>query len=235
MVAPPLRRIIRSSMQAFVAFIFLIMTGSLVPVNRDFRQTPDGIPIFVVSNGLHTDVVLPLREPSTGLDWLQELHQPALTAQFTQYQYVAFGWGNEGFYLGSMGGKFPGPKAVLGALFPSRTLMHVDFYRGTPKAGERVVPLRISPEQYRRLTSYVRSSFAAPDSLGQYPLRLPRGYSSEDFFFRGRGRYHALRTCNDWTNQGLKQAGIRAALKAPLAASVLFQARQSKPINSENR
>ncbi|TGE08724.1 TIGR02117 family protein [Hymenobacter fodinae] len=226
MVSPSLRRVSSGCMQALVAFVLFLMTGSLVPINRDFRQTPDGVPIFVVSNGLHTDVVLPLRETRTGQDWLQELHQPALSAQFRQYQYVGFGWGNEGFYLGSMGHKFPGPKAVLGALFPSKTLMHVDFYRSAPQAGARVVPLRISPEQYQRLTTYVRNSFQAPDSLGQYSLRLPQGYTSEDFFFLARGRYSAWRTCNDWTNQGLKQAGIRSALKAPFAASVLFQARQ---------
>jgi uncharacterized protein (TIGR02117 family) len=230
MAAISLRRLTARGMQAFVAFILLLMTGTLVPVNRDFRQTPGGIPVFVVSNGLHTDVVLPLREARTGHDWLKELHQPALTARFGQYQYVAFGWGNEGFYLGSMGGKFPGPKAVLGAVFPSKTLMHVDFYRSAPKAGPRVVPLLISATQYQHLTSYVRNSFSPPDSLGQYPLRQPTGYSPEDFFFRAQGRYHALRTCNDWTNQGLRKAGIRAALKAPLAGSVLFQARQSEPI-----
>ncbi|SNC65068.1 conserved hypothetical protein [Hymenobacter gelipurpurascens] len=220
-------------MQAFVAFILLLMTGTLVPVNRDFRQTPGGIPVFVVSNGLHTDVVLPMREARTGQDWLQEFQQPSLTARFAHYPYVAFGWGNEGFYLGSMGGKFPGPKAVLGAVFPSKTLMHVDFYRSAPKAGHRVVPLLISAQQYQRLTSYVRNSFSPPDSLGQYQLRQPAGYSPEDFFFRARGRYHALRTCNDWTNQGLRKAGLRAALKAPFAASVLFQAQQVEPVEEK--
>ncbi|UPL50573.1 TIGR02117 family protein [Hymenobacter sublimis] len=215
-------------MSAIAALVLLLLTGTVVPLNRQFRQTPDGVTIFVVSNGFHTDVVLPMREARTGHDWLQTLSQPALTARFARYPYVAFGWGNEGFYLGSMGGKFPGPKAVLGALFPSRTLMHVDFYRAAPDSGARVVPLRISPDQYRTLAAYVQRSFR-PDSLNHMQLRQPTGYSPVDFFFRARGRYHALRTCNDWTNRGLRQAGIRAALKAPLAASVLFQARRTKP------
>lgn len=203
------------------------MTGSLVPVNRQFRQTPGGVPVFVVSNGFHTDVVLPLREVQTNHDWLQTLGQPAFTARFNRYRYVAFGWGNEGFYLGSMGGKFPGPKTIAGAFFPSRTLMHVGFYRAAPDSGRYVVPLRISPAQYRLLTAYVQQSFR-PDSLGQLQLRQPGGYTPEDFFFRAQGRYHALRTCNDWTNQGLRRAGLRAALKAPLAAPVLYQLRRAR-------
>ncbi|MFD2784607.1 TIGR02117 family protein [Hymenobacter rubripertinctus] len=216
-------------MAVFVAFILLLMTGTLVPANRQFRQTPGGVPVYLVSNGLHTDVLVPLREAQTGQDWLRELGQPALTARFGRARFVAFGWGNERFYLGSMGGKIPGPGAVAGALLPSRTLLHVRFYPAAPDSGRYVVPLRISAGQYERLTQYIRASFAAPDSVGGRPLRQAAGYSSHDFFFRATGRYHALRTCNDWTNQGLHRAGLRAALKTPLAAPVLFQARRTPP------
>ncbi|MBT9392884.1 TIGR02117 family protein [Hymenobacter sp. NST-14] len=217
----------RMRMAVFVAFVLLVLTGSLVPVNRQFRQTPGGVPVYLVSNGFHTDVVVPLREARTGQDWLRELGQPALTARFGRARFVAFGWGNEGFYLGSMGGRLPGPGAVAGALLPSPTLMHVNFYPTPPDSGRYVVPLRISGAQYQRLTAYIRASFAAPDSLGARPLRQATGYSAHDFFFRATGRYHALRTCNDWTNRGLRWAGLRAALKAPLAAPVLFQARRA--------
>lgn len=213
-------------MQVVVALILFLMTGALTPVNRRFRSEPDGIPIYIVSNGFHTDVVLPVREARTGHDWLRELGQPALAARFARYPYVAFGWGNEGFYLGSMQGKFPGPGPILGAAFPSRTLMHVDFYRAAPDSGQQVVPLRVTPTQYQRLVAYVRRSFAPPDSLGRYALRQASGYTAEDFFFRARGRYHLLRTCNDWTARTLRQAGIRAPLKSPLAAPVLYQARR---------
>ncbi|MET4106324.1 DUF2459 domain-containing protein [Hymenobacter sp. UYP22] len=213
-------------MSAFVAFILLLMSGTLVPLNRQFRQTPDGVRIFVVSNGFHTDVVLPLQEPRTGHNWLGVLSQPTLTARFARYPYVAFGWGNERFYLGSMGGKIPGPGAIAGALFPSKTLMHVNFYRVAPDSGSHVVPLRISVEQYRQLTAYVQQGFR-PDSLGRMQLRQPAGYTPKDFFFLGTGRYHALRTCNDWTNRGLRRSELRAALKAPLAGSVLFQVRRA--------
>ncbi|UOQ76879.1 DUF2459 domain-containing protein [Hymenobacter sp. 5516J-16] len=63
--------------------------------------------------------------------------------------------------------------------------MHVDFYRAAPDSGARVVPLRISPEQYRTLAAYVQRSFR-PDSLNHMQLRQPTGYSPEDFFFRAR-------------------------------------------------
>ncbi|SDY89084.1 TIGR02117 family protein [Hymenobacter psychrophilus] len=215
-------------MAAFVAFIFLLMTGAAVPVNRQFRQTPGGVPVFVVSNGIHTDLVLPVRDPQTGHNWLAQLNQPTLTARFGRYRYVGFGWGNEGFFLGSMGGRTPGPGAVVWALLPSKTLVHASFYPTAPDSGAWVVPLQVSAAQYQRLVAHVRAALAAPDSVGRQPLRQATGYGAADFFFRARGRYHALRTCNDWTTRGLRRAGIRAPLKSPLAASVMHQARHNR-------
>ncbi|WP_236647175.1 TIGR02117 family protein [Hymenobacter busanensis] len=202
-----------------------MLTGTVVPRNADFRETPGGIPVFVVSNGFHTDLVLPAREARTGTDWLARLGQPQWGQAFGASPFVSFGWGNEAFYLESYGGKFPKPGTVARALLPAKTLMHVGFYPAAPTPGEHVVMLRIAPTQYQQLVRYVAESFQ-PDSAGRWELRNPAGYTAADFFFRARGRYHALRTCNDWTNRGLHEAGIRSALKAPLAASVLYQVRR---------
>ncbi|MBT2558523.1 DUF2459 domain-containing protein [Hymenobacter sp. ISL-91] len=210
-----------------MAFILLLITGAAVPVNRQFRPTPGGVLVFVVSNGTHTDLVLPVYAPQTGHNWLAELNQPALTARFGHYPYVGFGWGNEGFFLGSMGGRTPGPGAMLRALLPSNTLVHASFYRTAPDSGRRVVPLRVSAAQYGRLVAHVQAALAAPDSAGRRPLRQSAGYGSADFFFGARGRYHALRTCNDWTTRSLRRAGLRAPLKSPLAAPVLWHTRRT--------
>lgn len=217
---------LRWLMSALVAFILLLITGTLVPLNRDFRQTPDGIQVFVVSNGVHSDLVFPVREPRTATNWLQKLNDSAVVSKFERYEYVGFGWGNEGFYMGSYGGQFPGLGATLRAAFPSPTLLHVDFYKNAPQPGERVVPLLISEAQYRQLTAFVEQSWQ-PDSVGRPMVMSAAGYTPDDFFVRSKGSYHLLRTCNDWTNQGLRTSGLRAALKAPFAASVLYQARRA--------
>jgi len=217
------------SMQAAVAFLLLFLTGSLVPVHRRFAQAPDGIPVFVVSNGFHTDIVVPLVEARTGTAWLPKLGPPELAVRFAGYQYAAFGWGSEKFFLASYGGHLPGPGTVARALLPNRTLMHVDFYRTAPRTGKRVVALRISEDQYRRLTAQLEQSFL-PDSARRYTLRNAAGYSAEDFFYLARGRYYALRTCNDWTTRTLRRAGLRTALKSPLAGPVLGQLRRVRPV-----
>ncbi|UOQ70466.1 TIGR02117 family protein [Hymenobacter cellulosilyticus] len=211
-----------------LAFLLLFFSGARLPLNRQFRQTPGGVPIFVVSNGFHTDIVVPLREPRTGTDWLQQLGQPQLTAQFAHYRYAAFGWGSERFYLKSYGGRMPGVGTVLRAAGPGPTLMHVGFYPQAPQPGKRVVALQISTAEYQRLASLLQESFA-PDSTGAAQLRNAAGYTSHDFFFRAQGRYHALHTCNDWTVRTLRRTGLRVPLKSPLAGPVLRQLRRSRP------
>lgn len=213
-------------MAALAALILFLTAGTFVPVNRQFRQTPDGVPIYVVSNGFHSDVVVPLREPRTQTDWLQKLGQPTWISQFSRYQFVAFGWGSEGFFLDSYDGHFPRLSTTLRAAVPGRSLMHVGFYQAMP-SGPRVVPVRISEKQYQKLTQLIEQSFAV-DTAGKFTLRNSAGYTSHDFFFRAGGQYHLLHTCNDWTNRTLGRAGIRAAWKAPLAASVLYQVQRAE-------
>ena len=204
--------------------LLLLLPGSCVPVNRDFRQAPAGIPVYVVSNGFHTDLLFPLRESRTGTNWAAFLGRPV----FGGWQQVGIGWGDEGFYLSSRGGRMPGLGTTLTAAFrPSPTLMHVSFYPAAPRPGSHVALVRVSEAQFRALAEYVQASFAR-DSAGQLrPLAAP-GYTPHDFFYRARGSYHAFRTCNDWTNQALKQAGIRTAWKTPLAAPLLRQLRRAK-------
>jgi uncharacterized protein (TIGR02117 family) len=214
-------------MTAALAFLLYLLTGTAVPRNHQFRETPTGIPVYVVSNGFHTEIIVPLREPRTQQDWLQTLQDTSLSQQFGHYQYISFGWGNEGFYRASYGGRFPGPGIILRALLPAPTLTHVTFYSGAPQTARRVIGLRISEAEYRRLCARLRMSFAAAATAPPVRSTAP-GYTGQDVFFQGSGRYHAFHTCNDWTNRTLSQAGIRAAWKAPFAFSVLYQLRRAK-------
>jgi uncharacterized protein (TIGR02117 family) len=216
-------------MTAALAFLLFLLTGTLVPRNHQFRETPQGIPVYVVSNGFHTEIIVPLREPRTRQDWLLSLQDTSLSQQFASNQYIGFGWGNEGFYRASYGGRFPGPGIILRALLPAPTLVHVSFYPGAPQPARRVISLHISEDEYRQLYAGLRSAFAAATTP---PRRSTApGYSAQDVFFQGSGRYHAFHTCNDWTNRTLSTAGVRAAWKAPFAFSVLYQLRRARRLS----
>ncbi len=204
--------------------LLLLLAPACVPVNRHFRPTPDGRTVWITSNGFHTDLLLPLHQP--GADWLAFLQNPAWATQFAAYEYVAFGWGNADFYLAYRNGGRPGVGTTARALLPAATVMHLDFYRRPPRPGRRAVALHVSEAEYGRLVGYVQGSFAR-DSAGRLQLYAGYGFTPEDFFFVANGRYHALHTCNAWTNCALKQAGVRAAWSGLLAPEVLRQVRKA--------
>jgi hypothetical protein len=53
---------------------------------------------------------------------------------------------------------------------------------------------------------------------------MGRGYGPADIFYEGRGRYNAYRTCNEWTGEALRTAGVRTGVWTPLSQSIMLRA-----------
>jgi len=74
--------------------------------------------IYVVSNGVHTDIILPLESINTQI--IQNLHLHPNT------KYVAFGWGDKGFYLNTpTWGDLTFSTAVNALFLKSQSAIHV--------------------------------------------------------------------------------------------------------------
>ena len=70
----------------------------LIPVNRDFAPTPDGVEIFVVSDGLHADLILPTTNEVA--DWRKHFRRDHFKSSYaTTGSHVQIGWGEKNFYL----------------------------------------------------------------------------------------------------------------------------------------
>ena len=53
-----------------LAYFLAVAVLGLIPVNAGFRPQPDGVRIYVINNGVHSDIVLPAR--SATMDWTRE-------------------------------------------------------------------------------------------------------------------------------------------------------------------
>jgi hypothetical protein len=163
-----------------------------VPANRDWRQPDTGITIFVQTNGLHTGIVLPAGP----------------------HRWRAYGWGEREFYLNTPRWQDIRPGRVIAALAGSdATLVHVDDLDDFV-ADENWRPLRIRPGEYQRLHAFIAATFA------DHPTVMP-GYGPRDRFYTGRGRYSAFSTCNGWTGNALRHAGVRTGLWTPFESDVM--------------
>ena len=193
-----------------------------IPVAAEPTTEAATIPFFVRSNGVHTDLVMPIK--SNFIDWSRQLPYSNTQAHDTSYQYVGVGWGDRGFYLDTpTWAQLKPSTAVQAGFWLGTTLMHTTFYRAEDLAsGPLCVPLRLTPTQYRRLITYVEASFQR-DAAGGFNWLPGHSYAAHDAFYEANSRYSLLNTCNTWTNRGLKACGQRACLWTPFESGILYQ------------
>ena len=197
--------------------LFMVSLG-FFPVNRSFAQVPEGIEIFVLDNGVHTDLALPVKTEL--LDWRSKLPVQDYPEADSSWQYAVFGWGDRRFYMETpeWGDLRPGV-AIGAALWPTPSAMHVYYEPRRRKVTEKTVPVTLSPEQYEKLVNYITGTFKQQN--GSFILIPGKGYTGADNFYEAHGHFSFFRTCNTWTNNALKAAGLKTGAWAILPSGVM--------------
>ncbi len=78
-------------------YLLIVTLLSFISVNEDLAENQQEIPIYILTNGVHTDIVLPIKNEHH--DWSTQLKFEHTKSKDSTYQYVALGWGDKGFYL----------------------------------------------------------------------------------------------------------------------------------------
>lgn len=204
-------------------FIILSLFISLIPVNRSFSPELGSIRIYIVSNGVHTDFVLPIETPI--INWKEQVPAEDFHDGWRLASHMAFGWGDRGFYLNTPEWKDLRMKTAVIALFiPSKSAMHVTLWP-EPAVDDRVVQVILTETQYSNLVNYILDSFELNHEGQAIKIQHP-GYGDYDLFFESPLKFHLLKTCNTWTGQGLKVAGVRTPLWTPYDRPILYQIRK---------
>ncbi len=208
----------------FVVFYSVAATIlKLIPSNRQTTLNADGIDIWVISNGAHTDICMPIRTEE--IDWTEFIDTNSFKP--SNFQYIAFGWGDRGFYLDTPSWAKLKPKTAFKALFKlSRTTMQVVLYDEIPEHCKWRKQLKVSPEQYRNMIQYVKDSFryTQQGELVHIDFAGMPAYDSLNYnFYEAEGRYHFLKTCNVWVNNALKEGEVRTAIWTPFSKAIFHQ------------
>jgi len=203
-----------------IVFLLLSVLIGIIPVNRSFVPEPNGINIYIASNGVHTDFVLPVK--TSIMDWQSLFTDDHFTDGWLYAPYVAFGWGDRGFYLKTPEWKDLRLNTAVNALFiPSASVMHVTLWP-KPVEDEYTVKVSLTEQEYQNLVDYIMNSFRWGPEDRVIRIDHP-GYGDYDLFFESSLAFHLFRTCNVWTNQGLKKSGIRTSLWTPYDRPILYQ------------
>ena len=205
-----------------IAYFAAALLLGAVPANLAFHEAgEEGVTIFILSNGVHTWIVMP--KVNEDMDWRalarpEHLRDP----RWGNADHVAIGYGNRDFYLNTPTWGDLTLRHAFGAFFGGGpTLLHVlHVDRPRPEPDQR--PIRISHDQYRRLASYIEARFRRDGGGRSKPL-IGRGYGPEDMFYEANGGYSFILTCNEWTGRALRQAGVRTGLWTPLNQSIMWR------------
>ena len=217
MMRPQSRRLIAILLAPVGLYFAAAGVLSHVPVNAGWREPADGVTIYLASNGVHTGIVVPVT--AAGIDWRGRVRPSHLPNPASAGPWLLFGWGDRDFYLNTPTWADVRPGTALAALIGSgQTLVHVDHFDDF-YADADMRPLRVTTEEYARLARFIENSFAESGDV------IP-GYGPGDVFYTGRGRYSALRTCNVWTGNALKAAGVRTAVWSPFPGGIMRWAKE---------
>ena len=206
-------KIIFKSILVLVGFLLIyILCAFVLPkisVNSDASEEEITIPVYILSNGVHTDIVLPVKNDL--YDWSQKVKYENTIAKDSTAQLVAFGWGDKGFYLETpTWADLKFSTAVKAASGFSTSAIHVTFYKSL-KENEQCKRILISESDYLKLVDYISNSFQS-DSGEFLKIETDAVYGKNDTFYEAKGSYSLFHTCNTWTNNALKAANQKAAL-----------------------
>lgn len=189
-----------------VVYSLVVFTLSRITVNCEDADANNDVAIYIKSNGVHTDIVVPVVNETK--DWRAEIPFAYTVSKDTTFQFVGFGWGDKGFYLHTPEWSDLKVSTACNAMFYLGTsAMHTTFFHRMQE-NESCVKIDISTVEYKQLVTYIEQGF-----FKNNPTLIPNAsYGKNDSFYEGSGKYSLFYTCNSWANNALKAANQKAAL-----------------------
>lgn len=207
-----------------VLYFSMAFLLSWLPKHRHYTNSKKGFDVYVISNGVHADFLLPINKlPS---EWLKNIDLNDFGFSKNQSKYLGFGWGDRGFYLNTPSWAELKFSTAVNALFlPSPTLMHVTAYEKIPLEKKYLEKLTLSPTQFSTLCNHIWDSFSK-DSNNKITFLPNKGSTPNDNYYEACGSYHLFNTCNFWINNGLRKTGVRTSIWTPLDKGIFYQLRK---------
>jgi uncharacterized protein (TIGR02117 family) len=206
-----------------VLLVALYLSSAYVLSRITVDKEPAGsdITLYILTNGVHTDLVMPVRNGQ--IDWSKEVLFANTNGKDTAAQWIAFGWGDKGFYLETpTWADLKASTAFKAATGLSSSAIHATYYR-TMKEGGDCIKLTTDSAHYARLISYIQNSFDRDDNGHFIHIVTDANYGNTDAFYEAKGSYSLFHTCNTWANSGLKYSGQKACLWTPFDKGIFYQ------------
>jgi uncharacterized protein (TIGR02117 family) len=204
-----------------LVYLLAALILGAIPANRGWHEAPRGVRIFVRTNGVHTWIMVP--KVNAEMDWRPLVPGAHLKdPRWGNGNYVALGYGNREFYLNTpTWADLTFRNAFWAIVGSGESLVHAD-HDNDPQPNDIQRPIILSHDEYVRLARFMRGSFRTDGQGRTIPL-IGRGYGNSDVFYEAVGSYSAFYTCNSWTGQALRAAGVRTGVWTPFSQSIMWR------------
>jgi len=193
-----------------IIYILISLILTYIPVAEKTEEAPKKHIIYLTTNGVHSDIVLPKKLITPKLLKGQKYH--------FKERYFAFGWGEENFYINTpTWGDLTFSTAFRAAFLKSKTLVHVTRYR---TKRDKWIAVTVTDVQLQKLNAYILAAFDENEN-GKQLVEGATYTPNRDNFYRANGNYMFYKTCNTWANAALKESGMKASLWTPFDFGVL--------------
>jgi len=181
----------------------------LFPSNGSTTNKPKEQKIYILYDLMHTDIVLNIE--SSKVDWNMLLPQ---VVKGRKKGYLGFGWGDKETYLNTPIWDDLKYSTALKALFlNTSSLLHVGYYRNIHYY--QVKEVDISQKQFEALEQILKREFS------EKPHYEAKGFGRDDAFYSSNRVYNAIKTCNSWSGDRLREANISMSYWTPFSFNVV--------------
>jgi uncharacterized protein (TIGR02117 family) len=221
----PIKRILYYCLVAIALFFILLAIGYFTPI-RSCNVTAEKceFPVCIDHDQMHTNIVVPSQNQI--VDWSQFISFPDIGRDaVANYKYLTFGWGDRDFYIQTPTFADLNLITAFKALFlPTPSTLLVQGFAELP-ANRANKCVKVTQTEYLQLTHFIQKTFKL-NSQGK-PIRIANGSLLSSGFYEANGTYSILRTCNDWTAEGLRKANVDTPLWAGLSSAVVLHFRRT--------
>ncbi len=200
-------RVLGGILGIVIIYVILALTLPYIGVSKKDTTDVANIPVYIYTNGVHTDIVLPVK--SSQVDWSTKIPYKN-TKDAT----------DKGFYLDTpTWAELKFSTAFKATFWLGESALHCTYYTEM-KEGEDCKKMFLTSKQYQDLIKFVDNKFDKNDKGQNILVETDAVYGENDAFYEAKGSYSFLYTCNTWTNNALKVAGQKAAFWTPTDSGI---------------
>lgn len=192
----------RSTIPLAMLCLFCLMASAMTgctssPVRPYVGTEPRNEVIYVIAGGWHTELALPMPAIRGRL--------AALKRGFAKARYLVFGWGARDYYRA----QHPGLGDLLRAAVPGPAVLLVIPLQASPEAfagPANAFAIPVSRGGAERLSQFLWG-YLGKNAEGM-PRRIGTGPYPGSVFYASTGTFDLAHTCNTWTAEALRAAGL---------------------------